>query len=95
MLLVSDARTYLCRILLQYHDLYRNVNHRADLYPHIYWTVDHAYRRMTETATNQVISISGESGAGKTESTKLVVKHLTRICQSTMPNLHERIVNVS
>jgi len=75
--------------------MYKFVNQRSELQPHIYWTVDHAYRRMTDSATNQVILISGESGAGKTESTKLVVKHLTHICESTVTNLHERIVMVS
>ncbi|KAK2155486.1 hypothetical protein NP493_2068g00002 [Ridgeia piscesae] len=79
----------------RYHEMYKFVNKRTDLEPHIYWTVDHAYRQMTDTTKNQVILISGESGAGKTESTKLVVKHLTHICQSTMSNLHDRIVKVN
>ena len=82
-------------VLFQYHETYKFVDKRTDHEPHIYWTVDHAYRQMTDTTKNQVILISGESGAGKTESTKLVVKHLTHICQSTMSNLHDRIVKVS
>ena len=88
-----------CRIIdilsFQYHEMYKFVNRRADIEPHIYWTVDHAYRRMVDSTANQVILISGESGAGKTESTKLVVKHLTHICQSTVSDLHDRIVKVT
>ena len=38
--------------------------------------------------------VSGESGAGKTETSKHVIEHVTFICQESVGNLQERIVKV-
>lgn len=50
--------------------------------PHPYSIAEMAYQQMvynsgTDMPTNQSVVISGESGAGKTESSKIVLKHLT------------------
>ncbi|DAZ98635.1 TPA: hypothetical protein N0F65_000830 [Lagenidium giganteum] len=50
--------------------------------PHPYSVAEMAYQQMvynsgTDQPTNQSVVISGESGAGKTESSKIVLKHLT------------------
>ncbi|XP_008207626.1 myosin-VIIa [Nasonia vitripennis] len=47
--------------------------------PHIFATSDKCFRTMINTKQNQCILISGESGAGKTESTKLILQYLTTI----------------
>ena len=75
--------------------MYKNVERQSDREPHLYWVADHAYRRMVAMTTKQCILVNGESGAGKTEATKSLLKHLVYISQSTVANLHERVVKVS
>lgn len=48
----------------------------GDLPPHIYAIADNAFSHMRKTKQNQCCIISGESGSGKTESAKHVLKSL-------------------
>lgn len=45
--------------------------------PHIFGVASNALRELMRTRKNQCILISGESGSGKTESTKYVLQVLT------------------
>merc|ERR1719262_1119768 len=45
--------------------------------PHTYAIADKAYRDMRNLSLSQSIMCSGESGAGKTESTKHLLRYLT------------------
>ena len=47
--------------------------------PHIYALAAVAYRNLKETKVRQGIVISGESGAGKTESAKIAMDLLTKV----------------
>ncbi|XP_077940214.1 unconventional myosin-XV isoform X2 [Gasterosteus aculeatus] len=47
--------------------------------PHLFAIADAAYSKMMDAKHNQVIIISGESGSGKTEATKLVLRYLAAI----------------
>ncbi|XP_062186610.1 myosin-6-like isoform X2 [Phragmites australis] len=48
----------------------------GELSPHPFAIADHAYRLMINYGKSQAILVSGESGAGKTESTKMLMKYL-------------------
>ena len=48
----------------------------SGLAPHIYKTAARAYNAMVQAKKDQVCVISGESGAGKTESAKLIMQQV-------------------
>ncbi|RCI03296.1 hypothetical protein CU098_005646 [Rhizopus stolonifer] len=52
---------------------------RGEAPPHIYAIADHAFYDMLHDKENQSILITGESGAGKTENTKIVIQYLASI----------------
>lgn len=54
---------------------------RKDLPPHVYETSALAYRGLAMAGTNQSILVSGESGAGKTETVKICMNHLASVVQ--------------
>lgn len=57
---------------------------KSELGPHVYAIADRSYRQMmSEKRKSQSILISGESGAGKTESTKIVMHYLTTLGAGT------------
>lgn len=58
--------------------------------PHIFAIADKAYREMRRSKQSQSIIVSGESGAGKTESQKAILRYL---CHGTISgNLSARDV---
>lgn len=47
--------------------------------PHIFALAERAYRGMLNEGENQCVIISGESGAGKTESAKLILAYIAGV----------------
>uniref|UniRef100_A0A8C7RF58 Unconventional myosin-VI n=1 Tax=Oncorhynchus mykiss TaxID=8022 RepID=A0A8C7RF58_ONCMY len=62
--------------------------------PHVYAIADKAYRDMRVLKMSQSIIVSGESGAGKTENTKFVLRYLTT-SYGTGQDIDERIVQAN
>ena len=54
----------------------------GQLVPHIYNVASKLYHTMFHTKKPQVCVISGESGAGKTESAKFVIQEIVNVCVS-------------
>uniref|UniRef100_A0A669PQJ1 Myosin X n=1 Tax=Phasianus colchicus TaxID=9054 RepID=A0A669PQJ1_PHACC len=64
-------------------ELYRQ--HRlGELPPHIFATANECYCCLWKRHDSQCVLISGESGAGKTESTKLLLKFLSAMSQTSL-----------
>ncbi|KZV36499.1 myosin-15-like [Dorcoceras hygrometricum] len=51
----------------------------GELSPHVFAVADASYRAMMNEGKSQSILVSGESGAGKTETTKLIMQYLTHV----------------
>ncbi|KAI0262971.1 myosin 5 [Gloeopeniophorella convolvens] len=52
---------------------------RGELEPHLFAIAEDAYTAMRKEGTGQTIIVSGESGAGKTESAKYIMRYLASI----------------
>jgi myosin-3 len=69
------SNTFLLKNILQEQRMYHG-QARSDNPPHIFAVADAAYQALLHQCQNQAIVISGESGAGKTESANLLLKQL-------------------
>uniref|UniRef100_A0A8C4GEM4 Myosin-X n=1 Tax=Dicentrarchus labrax TaxID=13489 RepID=A0A8C4GEM4_DICLA len=75
-------------------DLYSK-HQMGELPPHIFAVANECYRCLWKRHDSQCILISGESGAGKTESTKLLLKFLSVMSQNSAGTpLSERTTRV-
>ncbi|KAM4828741.1 myosin-IIIa [Thomomys bottae] len=63
--------------------------------PHIFAMADLGYQSMITYHSDQCVIISGESGAGKTESAHLLVQQLTVLGKSNNRTLQEKILQMN
>ncbi|KYQ89843.1 myosin IB [Tieghemostelium lacteum] len=61
-----------------YVDFYKG-KHAQEVPPHVYQLAEAAYRAMKNDQENQCVIISGESGAGKTETAKLIMNYISAV----------------
>ncbi|KAG1740928.1 P-loop containing nucleoside triphosphate hydrolase protein [Suillus lakei] len=76
----TETHRYTDAIISQYRSKRRDENP-----PHIFAVAERAWVNMGEERENQSILITGESGAGKTESTKKVIQYLSAIATDAHP----------
>lgn len=60
--------------------------------PHIFGVAFSAFSSMTREGKNQCCVVSGESGAGKTEASNLLVQHFMRLGRAETKKLEEKIL---
>ncbi|KAM9319999.1 unconventional myosin-XVI [Gastrophryne carolinensis] len=77
--------------------LYHSVSGRlcSSLPPHIFACSERAYHMVFQERRPQCFILSGESGSGKTEAYKHILKHLTLRCGSRKNSLHLKIRHVN
>lgn len=62
---------------------------------HLFAVASSAYSSLSKTGESQVVVISGESGSGKTESTKLVMQYLAAVNKAPSNLVTEQILEAS
>ncbi|XP_070174081.1 uncharacterized protein [Littorina saxatilis] len=63
--------------------------------PHVFRTAREAISRRNRDGSDQVVLVSGESGAGKTEATKLMLKHILHLSATQKDELYDSIDKVN
>ena len=64
--------------------------------PHVFAIADKSFRDMRVFKQSQSINVSGESGSGKTETTKYIIRYLTESYgQGGSGNIEKRIVEAN
>lgn len=76
-------------------DMYSSCSKTEELAPHIYGVGQDAMQGLRNGLRDQAILISGESGAGKTESAKLVLSYVAEILRGKHGGIEEKILRMN
>jgi len=79
----------------EYMDKYSTSGKGSDLAPHIYGIGQDAMSGLRQGLRDQAILISGESGAGKTESAKLVLSFVSEALRGKAGGIEEQILRTN
>lgn len=82
---------------VEIREKYLSTSDKSTLPPHIFTIADNSFRAMMSDNLSQSVVISGESGAGKTESTKVLLEYIAELSitgggQDTDDNLQHQIL---
>ncbi|XP_069801991.1 unconventional myosin-XIX isoform X2 [Dendropsophus ebraccatus] len=86
-------KLYSTNIMLEYHA----ASHSQSCKPHIFTVAEQAYRNVQNhiNPVNQSIVVTGESGAGKTWTTRCLMKFYTTICPAgVLPGASETVERI-
>lgn len=75
-------------------ETYTNLTDKSLASPHVFAMSDRAYQAFMWNSKPQCCIISGESGAGKTETAKYFVQHLLSRASSRESDMNEKIQQV-
>ena len=64
-----------------------------ELPSHIYGVAESAYRSMKTFQQDQCILITGESGSGKTEASKIIMQYISAVTDSKSRDTSDKIKN--
>jgi len=68
---------------------------QAELAPHVYAVASSAHLGMLQNSMSQSVIISGESGAGKTETAKILLQYLAAVSAQSGGDLHNRVLQTN
>ena len=77
----------------QYSQLHCSATH-GQLPPHIFAVARSAYQAMVQECRDQCCVVSGESGAGKTEASNILVQQFMKLGRAETRSLEEKILKV-